>query len=101
MACSPSPASEHTAPVPGPEAVAPVEPAPPPAIDLTNPPEDTCGARQYAPLIGKPITEPGVPAEGPQVRYIRPGTQVTMDFSPTRLNIDIDAAGVITGFRCT
>jgi hypothetical protein len=26
---------------------------------------------------------------------------VTMDFSPTRLNIDIDANEVITGFRCT
>lgn len=90
MACSPT--SEPT-PTPGPVASAPVEPEPAPA--------DTCGAAQYAALVGKLITDPGVPAEGPNVRYIRPGTQVTMDYRADRLNIDIDAADVITGFRCT
>jgi hypothetical protein len=44
---------------------------------------------------------PGVPDEGPDVRHIRPGTQVTMDFRADRLNIDIDAAEKITDFRCT
>ena len=39
---------------------------------LLTPPADACGATQYQALIGKPITEPGVPAEGPDVRYIRP-----------------------------
>lgn len=100
MACSPSPA-EPMAPTPGPAAEAPVSPAQPPAIDPANPPADACGAAQYANLIGKPITEPGVPAEGPDVRYIRPNTQVTMDFRADRLNIDIDAGEKITGFRCT
>ncbi len=55
---------------------------------------------QHAALAGQPITAAGVPAESPQVRHIRPDSQVTMDFSPTRLNIDISADGVITGFRC-
>ena len=32
---------------------------------------------------------------------IRPNTQVTMDFRADRLNIDIDASDIITGFRCT
>jgi len=41
-----------------------------------------------------------VPAAGPSVRIIKPGDQVTMDFSEARLNIDVDAAGVITGLRC-
>jgi hypothetical protein len=100
MACSPSP--EPTTPAPDAVASTPAAPEPaPPVIDPTNPPPDACGSAQYAGLIGKPITEPGVPAEGPQVRYIRPNSQVTMDFSPTRLNIDIDANEVITGFRCT
>ena len=72
-----------------------------PAPDPTAPVADACGAAQYAALVGKPVTEPGVPPEGPTVRHIRPDTQVTMDFRPDRLNIDIDAAGVITGFRCT
>lgn len=62
--------------------------------------KDTCGAAKYASLIGKPITDPGAPPAGPHVRHIRPNSAVTMDFSETRLNIDIDAKDVITGFRC-
>lgn len=101
MACTPAtePAPETPA-APDATASAPVEPAAPP-VDVTNPPEDACGAAQYASFVGKPITEPGLPPEGPMVRYIRPNTQVTMDFSPQRLNIDIDAAEIVTGFRCT
>lgn len=102
IACSPS--SDPAAG--GSETVAAGEPVPepnpaPPGIDPTNPPPDACGAAQYADLVGKPITSEGVPPEGPGVRYIRPGTQVTMDFRPDRLNIDIDANDIITGFRCT
>jgi hypothetical protein len=33
-------------------------------------------------------------------RHITPGTQVTMDFVATRLNIDISADGIIIGLRC-
>ena len=99
MACSPtSPTTEPMAPTPGPEAAAPIVPEAPPAV---TPAEDACGALTHQALIGKPITEPGVPAEGPSVRYIRPNTQVTMDFRADRLNIDIDASDKITGFRCT
>jgi hypothetical protein len=102
MACAPSSETTPAAPAPGPAAEAPAMPDPaPPAIDPAAPPADACGAAQYAALIGKPVTEPGVPAEGPNVRYIRPGTQVTMDFRADRLNIDIDAKDIITGFRCT
>lgn len=102
MACTPS--TEPTPAAPAETAAVTPEAAPPaapPAIDPANPPADACGATQHAALIGKPITEPGVPAEGPNVRYLRPNTQMTMDFRADRLNIDIDANGVITGFRCT
>lgn len=105
MACSP--ASEPAAPeVPSvePSVAAPIEPQPmpqPPAGDPNAPGADACGAAQYAAFVGKAITEQGVPPEGPNVRYIRPDTQVTMDFRPDRLNVDIDGANIITGFRCT
>lgn len=61
---------------------------------------DTCNMAQYASLIGKPKTDPGVPAAGPTVRIINPGDQVTMDFQATRVNIDVNGAGVITAVRC-
>ena len=102
MACAPSPTT--TAPVeptPGPEAAAPMTPEAAPPVDPAMPSADACGALQYQALIGKPTTEPGVPAEGLNVRYIRPDRQVTMDFRADRLNIDIDAGGMIKGFRCT
>lgn len=95
MACSPSEPAPSI-PTVEPSAAAPVEPAPP-----AEPPADACGSAQYAALIGKPITDPGVPPESPSVRYLRPDTQMTMDFRADRLNIDIDAEGMIKGFRCT
>ncbi len=100
MACSPSTEPTPAAPV-EPTATAPVEPAPPVSTPATDPAmADTCNMAQYTALIGKPVTDAGVPAAGPSVRIIKPGDQVTMDFSEARLNIDVDAAGVITGMRC-
>jgi hypothetical protein len=100
MACSPS--TEPTPATPDATASTPASPEPaPPVVDPANSPPDACGAAQYASLVGQPITAAGVPAEGPSVRYIRPNTQVTMDFRADRLNIDIDANEMITGFRCT
>jgi hypothetical protein len=81
-------------------AAAPAEPAPPAAAPVDPATADTCNMAQYLALVGKPATDPAVPAEGPTVRHITPGKQVTMDFSQARLNIDIDAAGTITGLRC-
>lgn len=98
MACTP--ASEPAPETPVMPAASTPE-APPVAETPTMPPEDACKATSYAALIGKPITEPGVPAEGPDVRYLRPNSQMTMDFRPDRLNIEIDASDIITGFRCT
>ncbi|MEY2759132.1 MAG: hypothetical protein RIR33_2910 [Pseudomonadota bacterium] len=102
MACTPASEPAPETPAAEPSAAAPTEPQPlpqPPPADPAG--ADTCGAAQYAALVGKPIADPGVPPEGPNVRYIRPNTQVTMDYRADRLNVDIDAADVITGFRCT
>jgi hypothetical protein len=104
MACAPASEPAPETPTVEPSVAAPVNPQPmpqPPAADPTAQGADACGAAQYAALVGKAITGSGVPPEGPNVRYIRPDTQVTMDFRPDRLNVDIDAANVITGFRCT
>ena len=100
MACTPSTETADTTAAPP----ATTEPAPPPAVDPAPPPADpaadTCNMAQYASLVGMPATDAGVPPASATVRHIRPDTQVTMDFSPARLNIEINAEGVITGLRC-
>lgn len=101
MACTPASEPAPETPV-TPASSAPEAPATPtPGVDPAAPQTDACKASSYAALIGKPITEPGVPAEGPDVRYLRPNTQMTMDYRADRLNIEIDASDIITGFRCT
>jgi len=99
MACTPSEPAATTASTETPAAPAAADPAPP-APTPTDPAADTCNMAQYAALVGMPATDPGVPPASSSVRHITPNTQVTMDFSPTRLNIDINADGVITGLRC-
>lgn len=94
LACAPSGDAPATPETPA------AEPAPEPAPSSQLPPEDACNAGQYVNLIGRPADMPGVPEAGPLVRHIRPDTQVTMDYRPERLNIDISAEGDITGFRC-
>ena len=99
MACSPS--TEPTPATPAePMAAAPAstEPATPPPADPAA--VDTCNMAQYVTLVGKPATGAGVPAASATVRIIKPGDQVTMDFQAARLNIEVDAAGNISGVRC-
>lgn len=66
---------------------------------------DSCDTSPLARLVGKPFSA-SVEADAKKqsglsnVRVIRPGMAVTMDFRPDRLNIDLDDKGVVTGFRC-
>jgi hypothetical protein len=102
MACTPADKPAETASTettttttePAPPAATPAPPAP------TDPAADTCNMAQYASLVGKPATDPGVPPAGATVRIIKPGDQVTMDFQGTRVNFDVDATGMITAIRC-
>lgn len=66
------------------------------------PPEqaDACKAQSYQTLVGKPATDPAVPPADKLVRHIKPDSIVTMDYVFKRLNIEIDAKGVITAVRC-
>lgn len=61
--------------------------------------QDTCGASQYQAMIGTNIAAATFPA-GPGIRVIQPDTPVTQDFSPQRLNVIVDANGVITSLEC-
>jgi hypothetical protein len=66
----------------------------------TPPPQgdDTCGSAPWQARAGQPVALfPDIP---PGARVIRPGDAVTEDFSPTRLNIDLDDAGRILRAWC-
>ncbi|MEJ2410098.1 MAG: I78 family peptidase inhibitor [Novosphingobium sp.] len=68
--------------------------------------EPACGAEQLGAYIGKQATEDVIAAirkwrNGHPVRVLKPGSIVTMDYRLDRLIIDLDANGVIKGFRCT
>jgi hypothetical protein len=60
----------------------------------------SCGADGLQGLVGQPAAVLQTIRFGQVVRVIRPGMAVTMDYVPERLNIDIDAAEVISGVRC-
>lgn len=68
-------------------------------------PPDTCGLGKTKRFIGVPAG-PEVLAEistlvgEKNVRAIRPGDAVTMDFRPDRLNVEIGAGGRIERLRC-
>jgi hypothetical protein len=62
--------------------------------------EDTCGAREFADLIGQDATAlERVLLLGP-VRVIRPGDAVTMDFRPNRVNFKISDDETIQTVDC-
>lgn len=77
-------------------AEAPFKPAPDPA----PPAPDLCGAGDLAGLIGQPNTVlERMVFDGP-VRVIPPGTAVTMDYMPKRINFELDKKGLIRRIRC-
>lgn len=89
VACGPT-----TAPS---EPVAETPTAPQTAEEATA--QDTCGASQYAAMIGSNIAAVTFPAES-GIRIIQPDSIVTEDFRPERLNVIVDANGAITSLQC-
>ncbi|NNU79330.1 hypothetical protein HMH01_02660 [Halovulum dunhuangense] len=62
---------------------------------------DTCDARSQRGLVGDVITDrAAIAVAAPKVRFIGPGDSVTMDNQPDRLNIELDAQGVVTRVYC-
>jgi hypothetical protein len=90
-ACAP-PASET--PPETPEAEAPM-----PQTREEATAQDTCGAAQYRAMLGSNLAAVTFPADA-GIRIIQPDTMVTQDFRPDRLNVIVDANGVITALEC-
>ena len=64
-----------------------------------------CNTDGLQDLVGRPATaELGAEAlrrsHSRTIRWIRPGDAVTMDYSPQRLNINLDAQGRVERFNC-
>ena len=65
-----------------------------------SPSEDACGASELQHLVGEPV-EAAESASAPgDVRIIRPGEPVTMDYRTDRLNFELDARDRITRVYC-
>lgn len=62
--------------------------------------ENACGAADLQYLVGGSARVLERMRFGTDVRIIRPGTAVTMDYSPARLNIVIDDFETVTRVYC-
>lgn len=75
------------------------------AACATARPDATCRAEAGAGLVGRPANaELGAEAlrltGAARLRWIRPGDMVTMDYSPSRLNLHLDADGRVERLAC-
>lgn len=102
-----APARDATADTPsGVDAEPPAVAGPPasrPPVNLVG--AGSCDAKAAQSLVGRTadaaVAEQARAAAGARaVRVLRPGQMVTMEYRADRLNIDVDAQGVITGIRC-
>ena len=90
-------------PVPPAVGTAPASGATAPASGATAPVVCSAQGAQFA--VGKPasasVVEQARKRSGAQMaRLLRPDQVVTMEFSAQRLNLDVNATGVITRARC-
>jgi hypothetical protein len=70
------------------------------ACVAAEPEENACGAAGMQDLIGKDHSVLAAMTFPAGTRIITPGMAVTEDYSPSRLNIDLDGSGKITGVWC-
>ncbi|WP_054008088.1 I78 family peptidase inhibitor [Cypionkella psychrotolerans] len=75
-------------------------PEPEPPASEPSPIEDACEASGLQDLVGQSAKKLEVMRFAHTVRIIRPGMAVTMDYSPERLNIEVNAAEIITRVSC-
>lgn len=96
-ACSPAPAPDASSPTPAPPATATADPA----ADAAS----ACDASKAQWTIGQTLDEAlleraRVDAGARKVRSLKPDQAVTMEFLADRLNVAVDAAGIVTGAHC-
>jgi hypothetical protein len=83
-----------TAETPPPEAA-----LPPPVVG------ESCGAEQLGAYVGQPATDEVIGAlrawrgDNP-IRVLEPGSAMTMDYRPARLNVFLDENNRIEEFKC-
>ena len=66
-----------------------------------NPPQPaSCGARSLQNLVGLSVRVLPPQGQWSAVRIIRPGDMVTMDYSPSRLNVRVNMADRILELTC-
>ena len=60
----------------------------------------TCGADAYVNQLGEPLRDAVLP-RGPEIRVVTPSMLGSLgETVPTRLNLELDEAGVIIGVYC-
>ena len=74
--------------------------APPLTIPLPSADQDTCDARQFSSVIGQNVTVLEQVLIMRQIRIIRSGQMVTLDFVPERLNVNLGVAERIQSLTC-
>jgi len=75
------------------------------AQSIAAPAQPRCAASEAQSFVGQPyspeVSERARQAAGArEIRKIEPGGAFTMELDPDRLNIEVDHAGIVTGFRC-
>jgi hypothetical protein len=63
-------------------------------------PENACGAAGFQGLVGQQGQIARMLVLDQPLRVIPPNSAVTMDYSPSRINFELDAADRITAVRC-
>lgn len=63
-------------------------------------PPKGCSPDSLAQYVGQPIAEVQPKLDTRDIRILRPGMMRTMDYRPTRLNVDVDNNGAIARFWC-
>ena len=76
------------------------EPPAPPTPEPRPPAGESCGAEALQGLVGQSARVLETMRFGTTTRILRPGMAVTMDYSPTRLNISIDEHERIRRVTC-
>lgn len=78
------------------------QPPPPAATPVPGLPDvsGTCGAAALQSLVGQSARVLAAMKFAASTRIIRPGDGVTMDYSPDRVNIEIDLHETIAAVRC-
>ena len=66
----------------------------------TSPLDGDCGASGLSGLVGQNRKVLDTMKFSNPIRVLEPGSVMTMDLNPTRLNIELDAKGTITRLTC-